>query len=131
MQKNMANMTKTTILFICWEVLFEIVFFLIFNFCEGFCEKITGSENIAKVIMIIPRVIMPILIIKFAIYNTLKKYYIEKEEEKQFFINICILFVAIIIINIIKKFNISYFIWSVINLIPLLFAKKYISEYNV
>lgn len=130
MDKNMVSTTKATISFIIWEIIFEIIFGMIISFFSGILIMTIDNEVTANIIMIIPKVIAQFLVIKFAIWNTLKKQTIESSNENKLFINICIIFIAITLFSIIVSFNITNIIGNLISLLPLLFVKKYIAKYN-
>lgn len=130
MDKNMVSTTKATISFIIWEIIFEIIFGMIISFFLGILIMTIDNEVTANIIMIIPKVIAQFLVIKFAIWNTLKKQTIESSNENKLFINICIIFIAITLFSIIVSFNITNIIGNLISLLPLLFVKKYIAKYN-
>ena len=130
MDKNMVNTTKATISFVIWEILFEIIFFMIIGFFSGLLMMIIDNEITTNIIMIIPKVLVQFLVIKFAIWNTFKKQTIERSDENKLFINICIIFIAITLFSIVVSFNLTNIIGNLISLLPLLFVKKYIAEYN-
>lgn len=88
------------------------------------------NEVTANIIMIIPKVFAQFLVVKFAIWNTFKKQTIESSDENKLFINICIIFIAITLFSIIVSFNLTNIIGSIVSLLPLLFVKKYIVQYN-
>lgn len=130
MGKNMVSTTKATISFIIWELLFEIIFFMIIGFFLGILIMAIDNEVTANIIMIIPKVFAQFLVVKFAIWNTFKKQTIESSDENKLFINICIIFIAITLFSIIVSFNLTNIIGSIVSLLPLLFVKKYIVQYN-
>lgn len=130
MDKNMVSTTKATISFVIWEILFEIIFFMIIGFFSGLLMIIIDNEITTNIIMIIPKVLVQFLVIKFAIWNTFKKQTIESSDENKLFINICIIFIAITLFSIVVSFNLTNIIGNLISLLPLLFVKKYIAEYN-
>ncbi len=130
MDKNMVSTTKATISFVIWEILFEIIFFMIIGFFSGLLMMIIDNEITTNIIMIIPKVLVQFLVIKFAIWNTFKKQTIERSDENKLFINICIIFIAITLFSIVVSFNLTNIIGNLISLLPLLFVKKYIAEYN-
>lgn len=130
MGKNMVSTTKATISFIIWELLFEIIFFMIIGFFSGILIMAIDNEVIANIIMIIPKVLAQFLVVKFAIWNTFKKQTIESSDENKLFINICIIFIAITLFSIVVSFNLTNIIGNIISLLPLLFVKKYIVQYN-
>ena len=130
MGKNMVSTTKATISFIIWELLFEIIFFMIIGFFSGILIMAIDNEVIANIIMIIPKVLAQFLVVKFAIWNTFKKQTIESSDENKLFINICIIFIAITLFSIVVYFNLTNIIGNIISLLPLLFVKKYIVQYN-
>ena len=130
MEKKIVNITKATLSFILWEILFEIIFFMIISFISGLLAMIIDNETIINAIMIIPRLIVQFLVIKFAIWNTLKKQIIKSYDENKLFINICIIYIVITVFSIMISFNIANIIGNIISLLPLLFVKKYISKYN-
>lgn len=130
MGKNMVSTTKATISFIIWELLFEIIFFMILGFFLGILIMAIDNEVTANIIMIIPKVFAQFLVVKFAIWNTFKKQTIESSDENKLFINICIIFIAITLFSIIVSFNLTNIIGSIVSLLPLLFVKKYIVQYN-
>ena len=130
MDKNMVSTTKATISFVIWEILFEIIFFMIIGFFSGLLMMIIDNEITTNIIMIIPKVLVQFLVIKFAIWNTFKKQTIERSDENKLFINICIIFIAITLFSIVVSFNLTNIIGNLISLLPLFFVKKYIAEYN-
>ena len=130
MEKNMVSITKVTISFIIWEILFEIIFFMLIGLLSGILMLIIDNEITTNLIMIIPKVLAQFLVIKFAIWNTFKKQIIESSDENKFFINICIIFIAITLFSIVVSFKLTNIIGNLISLLPLLLVKKYISEYN-
>lgn len=130
MGKNIVSTTKATISFIIWEILFEIIFFMIIGFFSGILMMAIDNEVTTNIIMIIPKVLAQFLVIKFAIWNTFKKQTIESSDENKLFINICIIFIAITLFSIVVSFNLTNIIGNLISLLPLLFVKKYIAEYN-
>ncbi len=130
MDKNIVSITKATISFIIWEILFEIIFFMIISLFAGILMQTIDNEFATNLIMIIPKIVAQFLVIKFAIWNTLKKQAIEKAEEKKFLINICIIYIAITLFSIAVSFNFANIIGNIISLLPLLFAKRYIEAYN-
>lgn len=130
MGKNMVSTTKATISFIIWELLFEIIFFMIIGFFLGILIMAIDNEVTANIIMIIPKVFAQFLVVKFAIWNTFKKQTIESSDENKLFINICIIFIAITLFSIIVSFNLTNIIGNIFSLLPLLFVKKYIVQYN-
>lgn len=83
-----------------------------------------------NIIMIIPKVLVQFLVVKFAIWNTFKKQTIESSNENKLFINICIIFIVITLFSIVVSFNLTNIIGNIISLLPLLFVKKYIVQYN-
>lgn len=130
MGKNIVSTTKATISFIIWEILFEIIFFMIIGFFSGILMMAIDNEVTTNIIMIIPKVLAQFLVIKFAIWNTFKKQTIESSDENKLFINICIIFIAITLFSIVVSFNLTNIMGNLISLLPLLFVKKYIAEYN-
>lgn len=130
MGKNMVSTTKATISFVIWEILFEIIFFMIIGFFSALLMMIIDNEITTNIIMIIPKVLVSFLVIKFAIWNTFKKQTIESSDENKLFINICIIFIAITLFSIVVSFKLTNIIGNLISLLPLLFVKKYIAEYN-
>lgn len=130
MGKNIVSTTKATISFIIWEILFEIIFFMIIGFFSGILMMAIDNEVTTNIIMIIPKVLAQFLVIKFAIWNTFKKQTIESSDENKLFINICIIFIAITLFSVVVSFNLTNIIGNLISLLPLLFVKKYIAEYN-
>ena len=130
MGKNIVSTTKATISFIIWEILFEIIFFMIIGFFSGILMMAIDNEVTTNIIMIIPKVLAQFLVIKFTIWNTFKKQTIESSDENKLFINICIIFIAITLFSIVVSFNLTNIIGNLISLLPLLFVKKYIAEYN-
>ena len=91
---------------------------------------IIDNETFVNIIMIIPRVIIQVLVIKFAIWNTFKKQIIESYNENKFLIIICIIYIVVTVFSIMISFNLANIIGNIISLLPLLFVKKYISKYN-
>ena len=130
MEKQIVNITKATLSFVFWEILFEIIFFMLIGFFSGLLTMIIDNETIVNIIMIIPRVIVQFLVIKFAIWNTFKKQIIESYDENKLLINICIIYVVITVFSVMISFNLANIIGNIISLLPLLFVKKYISKYN-
>lgn len=130
MEKKIVNITKATISFVFWEILFEIIFFMLIGFFSGLLTMIIDNETFVNIIMIIPRVIVQVLVIKFAIWNTFKKQIIESYNENKFLIIICIIYIVVTVFSIMISFNLANIIGNIISLLPLLFVKKYISKYN-
>ena len=130
MEKKIVNITKATISFVFWEILFEIIFFMLIGFFSGLLTMIIDNETFVNIIMIIPRVIVQVLVIKFAIWNTFKKQIIESYNENKFLITICIIYIVVTVFSIMISFNLANIIGNIISLLPLLFVKKYISKYN-
>lgn len=130
MDKKIVNITKATISFVFWEILFEIIFFMLIGFFSGLLTMIIDNETFVNIIMIIPRVIVQFLVIKFAIWNTFKKQIIESYNENKFLIIICIIYIVVTVFSIMISFNLANIIGNIISLLPLLFVKKYISKYN-
>lgn len=130
MEKKIVNITKATISFVFWEILFEIIFFMLIGFFSGLLTMIIDNETFVNIIMIIPRVIVQVLVIKFAIWNTFKKQIIERYNENKFLIIICIIYIVVTVFSIMISFNLANIIGNIISLLPLLFVKKYISKYN-
>lgn len=130
MSKNIVSTTKATISFIIWELLFEIIFFMIIGFFSGILIMAIDNKVTANIIMIIPKVLVQFLVVKFAIWNTFKKQTIESSNENKLFINICIIFIVITLFSIVVSFNLINIIGNIISLLPLLFVKKYIVQYN-
>ena len=130
MSKNMVSTTKATISFLIWELLFEIIFFMIIGFFSGILIMAIDNKVTANIIMIIPKVLVQFLVVKFAIWNTFKKQTIESSDENKLFINICIIFIVITLFSIVVSFNLTNIIGNIISLLPLLFVKKYIVQYN-
>ena len=130
MKKKIVNITKATISFVFWEILFEIIFFMLIGFFSGLLTMIIDNETFVNIIMIIPRVIVQVLVIKFAIWNTFKKQIIESYNENKFLIIICIIYIVVTVFSIMISFNLANIIGNIISLLPLLFVKKYISKYN-
>ena len=130
MEKKIVNITKATISFVFWEILFEIIFFMLIGFFSGLLTMIIDNETFVNIIMIIPRVIVQVLVIKFAIWNTFKKQIIESYNENKFLIIICIIYIVVTVFGIMISFNLANIIGNIISLLPLLFVKKYISKYN-
>ena len=130
MDKKIVNITKATISFVFWEILFEIIFFMLIGFFSGLLTMIIDNETFVNIIMIIPRVIVQVLVIKFAIWNTFKKQIIESYNENKFLIIICIIYIVVTVFSIMISFNLANIIGNIISLLPLLFVKKYISKYN-
>lgn len=130
MEKKIVNITKATISFVFWEILFEIIFFMLIGFFSGLLTMIIDNETFVNIIMIIPRVIVQFLVIKFAIWNTFKKQIIESYNENKFLIIICIIYIVVTVFSIMISFNLANIIGNIISLLPLLFVKKYISKYN-
>ncbi len=130
MSKNMVSTTKATISFIIWELLFEIIFFMIIGFFSGILIMAIDNKVTVNIIMIIPKVLVQFLVVKFAIWNTFKKQTIESSNENKLFINICIIFIVITLFSIVVSFNLTNIIGNIISLLPLLFVKKYIVQYN-
>ena len=130
MKKKIVNITKATISFVFWEILFEIIFFMLIGFFSGLLTMIIDNETFVNIIMIIPRVIVQFLVIKFAIWNTFKKQIIESYNENKFLIIICIIYIVVTVFSIMISFNLANIIGNIISLLPLLFVKKYISKYN-
>ena len=130
MEKKIVNITKATISFVFWEILFEIIFFMLIVFFSGLLTMIIDNETFVNIIMIIPRVIVQVLVIKFAIWNTFKKQIIESYNENKFLIIICIIYIVVTVFSIMISFNLANIIGNIISLLPLLFVKKYISKYN-
>lgn len=128
--KKIVNITKATISFVFWEILFEIIFFMLIGFFSGLLTMIIDNETFVNIIMIIPRVIVQFLVIKFAIWNTFKKQIIESYNENKFLIIICIIYIVVTVFSIMISFNLANIIGNIISLLPLLFVKKYISKYN-
>ena len=122
MDKNMVSTTKATISFGIWEILFEIIFFMIIGFFSVLLMMIIDNEITTNIIMIIPKVLVQFLVIKFAIWNTFKKQTIERSDENKLFINICIIFIAITLFSIVVAFNLTNIIGNLISLLPLLFV---------
>ena len=130
MDKKIVNITKATISFVFWEILFEIIFFMLIGFFSGLLTMIIDNETFVNIIMIIPRVIVQFLVIKFAVWNTFKKQIIESYNENKFLIIICIIYIVVTVFSIMISFNLANIIGNIISLLPLLFVKKYISKYN-
>ena len=130
MDKKIVNITKATLSFVFWEILFEIIFFMLIGFFSGLLTMIIDNETFVNIIMIIPRVIVQFLVIKFAIWNTFKKQIIESYNENKFLIIICIIYIVVTVFSIMISFNLANIIGNIISLLPLLFVKKYISKYN-
>lgn len=130
MNKKIVSLSKATISFVIWGIIFEIIFFMIISFLSGILMLATDSVVLTNIIMIIPKIIVQFLIIKFAIWNTFKKQSIEILDENKLFINICIIFIVISLLSLALSFNIINVIGNIISLLPLLLAKKYISTYN-
>ena len=130
MDKKIVNITKATISFVFWEILFEIIFFMLIGFFSGLLTMIIDNETFVNIIMIIPRVIVQFLVIKFAIWNTFKKQIIESYNENKFLIIICIIYIVVTVFSIMISFNLANIIGNIISLLPLLFVKKYISKHN-
>ena len=130
MDKKIVNITKATISYVFWEILFEVIFFMLIVFFSGLLTMIIDNETFVNIIMIIPRVIVQFLVIKFAIWNTFKKQIIESYNENKFLIIICIIYIVVTVFSIMISFNLANIIGNIISLLPLLFVKKYISKYN-
>lgn len=130
MNKKIVSLSKATISFVIWGIIFEIIFFMIISFLSGILMLATDSVVLTNIIMIIPKIIVQFLTIKFAIWNTFKKQSIEILDENKLFINICIIFIVISLLSLALSFNIINVIGNIISLLPLLLAKKYISTYN-
>lgn len=103
---------------------------MLIGFFSGLLTMIIDNETFVNIIMIIPRVIVQFLVIKFAIWNTFKKQIIESYNENKFLIIICIIYIVVTVFSIMISFNLANIIGNIISLLPLLFVKKYISKYN-
>ena len=103
---------------------------MLIGFFSGLLTMIIDNETFVNIIMIIPRVIVQVLVIKFAIWNTFKKQIIERYNENKFLIIICIIYIVVTVVSIMISFNLANIIGNIISLLPLLFVKKYISKYN-
>ena len=123
MEKKIVNITKATISFVFWEILFEIIFFMLIGFFSGLLTMIIDNETFVNIIMIIPRVIVQVLVIKFAIWNTFKKQIIESYNENKFLIIICIIYIVVTVFSIMISFNLANIIGNIISLMPLSFHK--------
>ena len=128
--KNEMSMGKATGLFIVWEIVYTLIFSLIEGGISGVLLMILNNENLVNIINIIPDIIFQFLILKFAIWNTLKKEKISSYSERQFLINICIIYIIVSIFPLVMHFNFISIIGALIGLVPLLFVKKYIEQYN-
>ena len=53
MAKNMVSITKVTISFIIWEILFEIIFFMLIGLLSGILMLTIDNEITTNLIMII------------------------------------------------------------------------------
>lgn len=128
--KNEMSIGKATGLFIVWEIVYTLIFSLIEGGIGGVLLLIFGNENVVNIINIIPDIIFQFLILKFAIWNTLKKESISSYSERQFLISICIIYIIVSIFPLFIDFNVVSMFGSLIGLAPLLFAKKYVEQYN-
>lgn len=128
--KNEMSIGKATGLFIVWEIVYTLIFSLIEGGIGGVLLLVFGNENVVNIINIIPDIIFQFLILKFAIWNTLKKESISSYLERQFLISICIIYIIVSIFPLFIDFNVVSMFGSLIGLAPLLFAKKYIEQYN-
>ena len=90
--KNEMSIGKATGLFIVWEIVYTLIFSLIEGGIGGVLLLVFGNENVVNIINIIPDIIFQFLILKFAIWNTLKKESISSYLERQFLISICIIY---------------------------------------
>lgn len=128
--KNKMSTGKATGLFIVWGTVYTLIFSLIEGGISGVLLMILNNENLVNIINIIPGIIFQFLILKFAIWNTFKKENIFNYSERQFLINICIIYIIVSIFFLFIHFNFISIIGTLISLVPLLFAKKYIEQYN-
>lgn len=72
MGKNLVSITKASISFIIWNILFEIIFFMIIGCISNILMMTIDNEVTTNIVMIIPKVIAQFLVINF-LFGILKK----------------------------------------------------------